>query len=352
MRHIDAQGAGPSLVARRPEPFALIAVFVLCVAQTAVADTPFAGEFLTLGVGGRPLAMGGGYAALASDATAAQWNPAGLGQLTRTEAAFMHSTLHGLDAYDYIGVARPFGSDVWSASWLRVGIDDIILTRVPNPSNPVSSANRPTVHGVASMTNNAFTLGWGHRLYGPNGNARRGELFAGASAKFLLLTAPGGGNAFGLGSDVGLLGTFRLRQGTQLRGAAVVQDFFNTTLYWNTVPSEGVSSQRDTIGRNFRMAIGVVKNVPPGDSRLTVSVETDSRFDFEMHYGAEWALGDLLALRAGVVERKSDADTLRDVTMGAGFRLGFMGGEAFLVDYAFGGGELGNSHRVSLGAQF
>lgn len=330
---------------------ALVAVLAFA-GQTAAADTPLAGEFLTLGVGARPLAMGGGYAALAFDATATHWNPAGLGQLARGEAAFMHSTLHGLDAYDYVGVARPFGSTVWSASWLRVGVGDIILTRVPNPSSPVSSANRPIASGVGSVTDNAFTLAWGRRVLGSERRARRGELYAGASARFLLLTAPRGTNAFGLGSDVGLLGTWRVRDGTQLRSAVVAQDFFNTKLYWNTVPPLGESSYRDTIGRNFRIALAVVKSVPPGESRLTLSAETDSRYDFEMHYGGEWALGDLLALRLGVTERKSDAETLRDVTMGAGFRLGFTGGEAFLVDYAFGGGELGSSHRISLGAQF
>ena len=80
-------------------------------------------------------------------------------------------------------------------------------------------------------------------------------------------------------------------------------------------------------------------------------MDADSRYDYEMHYGAEWAVGKSLALRIGLAERKSDAATLRDVTAGVGFRIGFTGGQAFVIDYAFTGGELGGSHRVSLGVQ-
>jgi len=68
-----------------------------------------------------------------------------------------------------------------------------------------------------------------------------------------------------------------------------------------------------------------------------------------MHYGAEWDIARTLAVRVGMLERKSAADTLRDVTAGVGFRLGFTGGQSFTVDYAFIGGDIGASHRVSLG---
>ena len=40
----------------------------------------YAGEFLSIGVGGRALGMGGAYVALANDVTAGYYNPAGLAQ--------------------------------------------------------------------------------------------------------------------------------------------------------------------------------------------------------------------------------------------------------------------------------
>ena len=51
----------------------------------------YAGEFLYLGVGGRPLAMGGAYVAATGDAFSAYYNPAGLIDLDNYQGAFMHS---------------------------------------------------------------------------------------------------------------------------------------------------------------------------------------------------------------------------------------------------------------------
>ena len=59
----------------------------------------YAGDFLTLGVGARPLSMGGSFAAIADDSTATYWNPAGLGQLTHPELTFMQASINGLDSF-------------------------------------------------------------------------------------------------------------------------------------------------------------------------------------------------------------------------------------------------------------
>lgn len=306
-----------------------------------------------MGVGARALAMGGGYAALATDATAAYWNPAGLGQLKRSDASFMHSTLFGLDSYDYLAVARPFGDSVWSASLLRVGVGDIILTTVKDSTSPVSSVNRPLKSGTASIASNAVGIGWGKQILETGGNAPRGVVYAGASGKLLFISSgvPTGTNGLGVGGDVGFLGVWRAGDGTRFRAAVNGQDFFRTNIYWNTVPRQGAASHKDTILQNAKIAAAVSQSAP-GGSVVTISAETDSRQEFEMHYGAEWALGEALALRAGLQERKSSAETLRDVTAGAGLQLGFVGGESFRVDYAFTGGDLGGSHRVSLGVRF
>jgi hypothetical protein len=298
--------------------------------------------------------MGGGYAAIADDATAPYWNPAGLGQLRRTEAAFMHSSLYGLDSYDFFSVAGPSAGSVWSVSWLRVGIDDIVVTRVRDADSPVSSVNRPERSRTVGVSHNAFLFGWGQRMLTTGGRHPRGELYAGATGKFLLLTAgaPAGTNAFGMGGDAALLGVWRFRPTAQVRAGLNAQDFFRTNIYWNTVPRRGAPSHKDTILANFKVAAAVSGRVPPGESSLTLGFETDSRYDFEMRYGGEWNVGNTLALRAGWIERKTDAETLRDVTAGAGFRLGFVGGQAFSADYAFTNGDVGGSHRLSLGVRF
>ena len=69
--------------------FILIA---LCCYTVADAAEKYAGDFLTLGVGARPLALGGSFAAIADDSTAAYWNPAGLGRLRHSLAKLLLCT--------------------------------------------------------------------------------------------------------------------------------------------------------------------------------------------------------------------------------------------------------------------
>ncbi len=52
------------------------------------AGDPWA--FMTIGTGARAMGLGGAFVAIADDATATYWNPAGLGFITGPEATFMH----------------------------------------------------------------------------------------------------------------------------------------------------------------------------------------------------------------------------------------------------------------------
>src|SRR5512135_545573 len=83
--------------------------------NTRAGETVFAkyaGEFLTLGVGGRALAMGGATVALANDVTAGYWNPAALALIDYPEMMLMHNEqFAGLVNNDYGAVAIPFGTD-------------------------------------------------------------------------------------------------------------------------------------------------------------------------------------------------------------------------------------------------
>ncbi|MDX5435732.1 MAG: hypothetical protein LPK03_00955, partial [Pontibacter sp.] len=54
-------------------------LLLICSAAEAQVSTPkYSNEFLNIGVGGRALGMGNVQSALATDATAGYWNPAGL----------------------------------------------------------------------------------------------------------------------------------------------------------------------------------------------------------------------------------------------------------------------------------
>ncbi len=326
---------------------------VLCCHTVAHAAEKYAGDFLTLGVGARPLGLGGSFAAIADDSTAAYWNPAGLGRLRHSEAAFMRSSLGDLDSYDFVNYVHPIGGAAsLGLSWLRVGVDDIPITALPHPANPVSPANRPEQVGTFSSTDNAFFLSYGRQV-GFNLGSKRLNLFLGGNAKLIYITALGNTNALGVGGDLGVLWTTPPERSRRLSVGIVAQDFFRTKLYWNTPPENpGEASNTDTIEPNLKIGLSYRGSIKPLNSHWLLTVDTDSLYSFEMHYGAEYVFAELLSLRIGVQERKG-INTIRLMTAGAGLRLSFLTGAAFSVDYAFlSNNELGNSNRISLMTRF
>ncbi|MFQ5651146.1 MAG: PorV/PorQ family protein [bacterium] len=80
-----------------------------------------AAQFLKIGAGARPIAMGGAYTALSNDILSTYWNPAGLSRIAGTgEATFNHSEWLAETNYDFaafsinVGTVGSFGAQVIS----------------------------------------------------------------------------------------------------------------------------------------------------------------------------------------------------------------------------------------------
>ena len=76
-----------------------------------------------LQLGARPQGMGGAFSAIADDANAIYWNPAGLGQILKGEFTFMHWTFTEIPnvSVDYFSFAYPFFRGAVGFSWIRQG---------------------------------------------------------------------------------------------------------------------------------------------------------------------------------------------------------------------------------------
>lgn len=105
------------------------------------------GDFLAWGAGARALALGKAYVALATDATAAYWNPAGLAFADHAGASALHAVLWEGSSYDFLGAAIPTvssGTFGWFGSVLVSGPGE----RRDAENNPLSGGFGVTKFGT------------------------------------------------------------------------------------------------------------------------------------------------------------------------------------------------------------
>ena len=90
----------------------LVVLLVLASRGSRAAETA---SFLNIGVGARSLGMGGAYTALADDANALYWNPAGLSKLEKREFTASHAELFESTRLDFLAYAHPTALGTFAA---------------------------------------------------------------------------------------------------------------------------------------------------------------------------------------------------------------------------------------------
>ncbi len=105
----------------------IVALLLLLLPVMAAAEDDAGTESaFNLGAGARAMAMGNGYTALAEDATAIYYNPAGLPYLSSQEITFLHTVLFEGTVYDYAAYVYPYTSiGGFGIAGMRLGTDDI-----------------------------------------------------------------------------------------------------------------------------------------------------------------------------------------------------------------------------------
>jgi hypothetical protein len=141
-------------------------IFIIILIASSAYGEKYAGEFLYLGVGARPLAMGGAYIAAEGDAFSSYYNPAGLANLNNFQAAFMHSETFGsLLNHDYFSLARKYGDYVASVSLYRLGGGGIIITEYVDSLDIFrkirEASHADYVFGLSFARNQAAHFSWG-----------------------------------------------------------------------------------------------------------------------------------------------------------------------------------------------
>lgn len=300
---------------------------------TSLFAAKFAGEFLRLGVGARPLGMGSAFVAVADDITAGYWNPAGLAALSKREAMFMHAETFGsLLNHDYLAFGLPvaLGHGVGAASFIRLGGGGLKLTSLPDPTRPISLTNRPFVSRVASHGDYALFFSYGLQ--------RWPKIRLGASGKVLFRDLVDN-SAFGLGIDLAA----QAQVNRWVSAGITVQDATTSFLAYDTGTKESITPTVKT---------GLAGRQMFGEITMTGAVDADFNFD-NFRDAAQFWMGAISAdthfgLEAdyrGIGQVRIGSD-IGKFSAGAGLRW-----RGWRLDVAYlNHPQLDNSYRISLAA--
>jgi hypothetical protein len=290
----------------------------------------YSGEFLNVGAGARPIALGGAYVAERGDIVLGYYNPAGLFNLANRRAIFMHSESFGdLLNHDYLAYAQPLGdgenNSALAVSLYRLGGGGIIITGIDQTGNfyKISEESHADYVGYFSY-----------------GRAFGSKFSAGVSAKLVYRDIVDE-SATGLGLDIGASAAPL----PWLDLGINVQDATTTLLAYSTDRKEAIYPTAK-IGAKFHGRRG----------RFAAALLTDTDLRFEgIDYGAQIAAGPAsidthLGLEISYMQRiaarvGSDAGRL---TLGAGLSFGRLDVDLAMRDHA----DLDNTYLVSLSADF
>jgi hypothetical protein len=277
--------------------------------------------------------MGGAFVAVANDASAGYWNPAGLFQLKTKELLLMHSEAFGsLLNHDFISYVIPRKKEssisAFGFNLMRLGGDGIKITELPNPNLPPGESNQPYVVDEKSHSDYVLSFSYSRKIE-PN-------LALGGSAK-LIYRDIAGESAYGSGMDLGILASI---SPSLTLGASLI-DAATTFLAYDNGTEESIYPTLKTGSRFSRN----LKNF-----FLTLAFDSDFRFEgrdyaaqinfndlsADLHYGMEISYLQKVALRLG-----SDQGNL---TYGVGLNTEKLGADIAFLNHE----ELDKSYRISL----
>jgi hypothetical protein len=284
---------------------ALVLLFALAAGATASAaeDPVGTAAMLDIGLGARALGMGGAHIAVADDAAAVYYNPAGLAFIDGRHITSLYTNQFGAAGYMGLGYAQRYvgaGAMKLDAS----GIDETD-----------EFANVTGVFGVTDLT---LILGAAARAMP--------QLGVGGAVKYYSQALPANSGR-GVTGDIGVL--FATDSG-RFRIGAVCRNALGSLKY--------DSGHTDAFDRSFGAGVAV----RPMDN-LLLAADVIWKDGMDARIGGEFRLGKF-ALRAGGGYR----DEKFSFSVGAGFVI-----PLFSIDYAYQThSTLPDSHRLSLCAKF
>jgi hypothetical protein len=297
---------------------AAIAMGLGLAARVSASSGTEGAAFLDIPVGGGPAAMGSAYTAMAADAYAPTYNPAGLGFVESNEVAGQHLSYLESMRYEYLSFVHPFGQHRDAQRGIGMSIQHFASGDIQG----MNEAGEET--GDFSSTYGSYNLAYGQR-FGEN-------LSLGLTGKLIHAKIEDySANAYA--ADLG--GMYRMSEKLSLAGS---------------LTNVGTKLKFDEEGDPLPMALHAAAAFQ-ATPHVTLALEGVYRRNglASAHTGISWRPLEALSLRAGY-----RTDTLKGLSPLAGLTTG-VGIHVFGQEFAYAWlpyGDLGSTQYFSLVARF
>ena len=283
-------------------------------------------QFLKIASGARGVALGEAYSAMADDAAAMDWNPAGLIRIKGHSVSFMHAPYLAdtfVDFFSYGEKSGEMGAMGMAFKYMNYGT--------------IKKTDQAGVEtGKITPYDMAFSVGFATYITGFNKDPEE-RFVLGASGKLIRSQLLSTDNT--ISADIGILFPYFFDNRFQL--AMTAQNFIGTLRY------DKIESPLPLILR-----LGSATRITDYLAVTADIVAVNDNYPF-LAMGGELKAGlgsdaDLF-LRSGFNTRAiADISGLRNLTFGTGFRY-----TSYSIDYSFSPfGELGSVHRISANMNF
>ncbi len=300
-------------------------------------------NFLKIGVGGKAVAMGDAFTAIADDPSALYWNPGGIGFQTKIAANFSYTNWIFGTKHNFLGVVLPMGeAGTVGLSINHFSSGDIEETTIYKP------------HGtgrVFSATDLSIGLSYARRL--------TDRYSVGVTVKYLseqLALESASAVAVDVGSVFIISYKYNVRMGIVLSnfGSNMRMDGLDLETSVTTDNSKQVEARLKTYDWPLPLIfrVGLAADILNTDlHRLTIAGDVYDPRDYKAreNVGLEYAFKSMFFIRTGY-KFNYDEDSF---SAGVGFQYALQGVGKILIDYSYSDmGRLSTISRFSIGLSF
>jgi len=317
--------------------------------KTVTKSGTTAAQFLKLGVGARPIAMGGAFVAEASDLSALYWNPAGLASLRGASVSLAHTEYLADVNYSFAAFGTSLGNwGTLAAAILYLDSGDMTVRTIEQPEGTGEQFK---------VQNFAIQLSYARAL--------TDRFSLGVNTKYVQERI-WHSTASTLALDIGTLFTTpyeRLRLGASFSNFGPKMQMSGRDIVFSYDPVPGQAGNVEIVNAEYLMEehplpllfrIGLSWDaVHTADHRIVLSTDAahpNDNYEY-VNFGAEYDFRGLIALRGGY-RNLFEQDGEQGWTFGGGLNLRMDSGLRAGFDYAYADfGRLDATHwfTVNLG---